>query len=83
MPIFDFICDDCQHVFESIVFRATEPIHCPKCSGGSVTKCNVTLFTCTEVQQKKRLKMESEGHLKKGREMLNSGKLRSRRVKIL
>ena len=37
MPIYDFICDDCQSEFEDIMVQSELPI-CPSCGGVNVTK---------------------------------------------
>ncbi len=31
MPIYEYICDECQNPFERIVLSKTEKISCPKC----------------------------------------------------
>jgi len=33
MPIYEYICEDCQTHFEKIVFNKTQEISCPKCAG--------------------------------------------------
>jgi putative FmdB family regulatory protein len=33
MPIYEYICEDCQTHFEKIVFNKTQEIACPKCAG--------------------------------------------------
>ena len=33
MPIYEYICEDCQTHFEKIVFNKTQEITCPKCAG--------------------------------------------------
>jgi putative FmdB family regulatory protein len=33
MPIYEYICDDCQTRFEKIVFNKTQEIACPQCAG--------------------------------------------------
>jgi putative FmdB family regulatory protein len=33
MPIYEYICDDCQTHFEKIVINQQQEISCPKCSG--------------------------------------------------
>jgi putative FmdB family regulatory protein len=33
MPIYEYVCDDCQTHFEKIVFDKTREIACPKCAG--------------------------------------------------
>jgi putative FmdB family regulatory protein len=33
MPIYEYICDDCQTHFEKIVLNKTQQIACPKCAG--------------------------------------------------
>lgn len=40
MPIFEFLCDDCGHPFEELVFTssATKKVSCPECGSVSVSK---------------------------------------------
>jgi len=33
MPIYEYKCDECGHVFEELIFHETEKLECPKCSG--------------------------------------------------
>lgn len=33
MPIYEYICDDCQTHFEKIVLNKTQQIACPNCAG--------------------------------------------------
>jgi putative FmdB family regulatory protein len=33
MPIYEYVCDDCQTRFEKIIFNKTQEIACPKCAG--------------------------------------------------
>jgi len=33
MPIYEYICDDCQTRFEKIVFNKSQEIACPHCAG--------------------------------------------------
>jgi putative FmdB family regulatory protein len=33
MPIYEYICEDCQTHFEKIVLNKTQEIVCPKCAG--------------------------------------------------
>lgn len=37
MPIFEYVCRDCGHAFETIVNGAREP-QCPSCSGQALDK---------------------------------------------
>jgi putative FmdB family regulatory protein len=37
MPIFEYRCTDCQHLFEAIQFGAAPP-HCPVCDGVRLQK---------------------------------------------
>jgi putative FmdB family regulatory protein len=32
MPIYEYVCDDCQTHFEKIVFNKSQEIACPSCS---------------------------------------------------
>ncbi len=38
MPIYEFICMDCNHEFEELVLCNEEDISCPKCNGRNVKK---------------------------------------------
>lgn len=39
MPIYEFRCDSCQHVFEELqMFSDPDPEACPKCSAASVRR---------------------------------------------
>jgi putative FmdB family regulatory protein len=33
MPIYEYICDDCETRFERIVINKQQEIACPKCAG--------------------------------------------------
>ncbi|HSY33050.1 MAG TPA: zinc ribbon domain-containing protein [Verrucomicrobiae bacterium] len=33
MPIYEYICDDCETPFERIVLSKNQEITCPKCAG--------------------------------------------------
>lgn len=33
MPIYEYICEDCQAEFEKIVINKQQEITCPKCAG--------------------------------------------------
>ena len=33
MPIYEYICDECETEFERIVLNKTQEIACPKCAG--------------------------------------------------
>ena len=33
MPIYEYVCDDCQTHFEKIVINKQQEIACPKCAG--------------------------------------------------
>jgi putative FmdB family regulatory protein len=33
MPIYEYICDDCETSFERIVLNRAQEIACPKCAG--------------------------------------------------
>jgi putative FmdB family regulatory protein len=33
MPIYEYICDDCETPFERIVLNKNQEIACPKCAG--------------------------------------------------
>lgn len=37
MPIFDFVCTECQHHFEALVRGATAPV-CPSCGSEALEK---------------------------------------------
>ncbi|MBI2816288.1 MAG: zinc ribbon domain-containing protein [Acidobacteria bacterium] len=31
MPIYEYVCQECQNQFEKIILKKSEPIECPKC----------------------------------------------------
>jgi putative FmdB family regulatory protein len=37
MPIFEYICRDCDHAFETLVTASRQP-ECPKCHGAELAK---------------------------------------------
>jgi putative FmdB family regulatory protein len=37
MPIFEFVCQTCQHRFETLVLNASAPV-CPSCQGTQLEK---------------------------------------------
>ena len=37
MPIYEYICDNCQSQFEKIVINRQQEISCPKCSSKKAT----------------------------------------------
>jgi putative FmdB family regulatory protein len=37
MPIFEYVCADCQHHFETLVQGAAQPV-CPSCQGTRLQK---------------------------------------------
>jgi putative FmdB family regulatory protein len=82
MPIFDYLCLQCGFQFEAISLRERNPVSCPGCGSLRTEKRKVSLFHCTGVQLTKRLRMESEEQLKKGREMIGKGDFRKDRIKI-
>jgi len=45
MPIYEYICDDCQTAFEKLVRNVREPVICPSCHGESVEK-QLSTFAC-------------------------------------
>ncbi len=83
MPLFDFTCLDCQHEFEFLSLKHSEPPECPECQSRSVVRQAVSLFSCTGVQMTKRLKMESEERMKRGMKEMKGQSLRKERIKIL
>jgi putative FmdB family regulatory protein len=32
MPLYEYVCQDCEHAFEALVFGAEKP-ECPECEG--------------------------------------------------
>lgn len=82
MPIFEYVCQSCGYKFEKLILDPGEEVRCTKCQSDRVHKA-VSLFTCTTVQLNKKLKMESEDKMKKGREMMKGQKMRKERIKIL
>jgi putative FmdB family regulatory protein len=37
MPIYEYVCDDCNAQFEKIVINRQQEISCPKCSSNKAT----------------------------------------------
>ena len=33
MPIYEYVCNDCQQPFEKLVMKSRETIECPQCGG--------------------------------------------------
>jgi putative FmdB family regulatory protein len=31
MPVYEYLCESCEHEFEELVFRHDEVVPCPKC----------------------------------------------------
>ena len=83
MPIFDFKCKRCGCEFEGLVLNNADQIHCPECDSRSVHRESVSLFTCTGVQVTKRLKLDSEERMNRGRRFMKQQQLRKDRIKIL
>jgi putative FmdB family regulatory protein len=46
MPIYEYICDDCQTQFEKIVINKQQEIACPKCAGKR-NKIQLSVFATT------------------------------------
>ncbi|WP_082863451.1 FmdB family zinc ribbon protein [Thermodesulfatator autotrophicus] len=40
MPIYEFVCKDCRHIFESLCFssRDVESVRCKRCGSKNVSK---------------------------------------------
>jgi len=38
MPIYEYTCAQCGNEFEKLVFRQTEAVNCPACTGQDVKK---------------------------------------------
>ena len=43
MPIYEYICEDCQNEFEKIVINKQQEITCPKCAG-TKNKLQLSVF---------------------------------------
>jgi len=46
MPIYEYICEDCQTHFEKIVLNKMQEIACPKCAGER-NAIQLSVFTST------------------------------------
>lgn len=47
MPIYEYICMNCQKEFEKIVFGGAEEVECPECKGKEVKKLmSAAAFKC-------------------------------------
>lgn len=38
MPIYEYKCVQCGHEFEKLVFKSSDPVECPTCTGHDVKK---------------------------------------------
>ena len=38
MPIYEYVCKDCKHEFEELVFSQEEAATCPKCGSKNTEK---------------------------------------------
>jgi putative FmdB family regulatory protein len=38
MPIYEYICSDCEHGFEELVLSSSEEIHCPSCDSAELER---------------------------------------------
>jgi len=82
MPIYEYICQTCGYEFERILLGHEQEVCCPECESKAVKK-SMSLFTCSTVQLNKRLRMDSEGQMKKGAESMGEKEMRKSRIKIL
>lgn len=82
MPIFDFQCRACGSSFERLQMVRDEQVSCPDCGSDAVDK-KVSLFTCTEIQLNKRLKLRAIDDMRSGQKMLEGQRMRKKRIKIL
>ena len=46
MPIYEYVCDDCQTHFEKIVFNKTQEIACPTCASKK-NQIQLSVFSST------------------------------------
>jgi putative FmdB family regulatory protein len=38
MPLYEYVCTDCEHHFETLVFGEDTAVECPECHGHKVEK---------------------------------------------
>ncbi len=38
MPMYEYVCEECQHPFETLVFDKNDVVECPKCQATKVQK---------------------------------------------
>jgi len=38
MPIFEYVCERCEHRFETLVRSSNEEVNCPDCASSAVAK---------------------------------------------
>ncbi|HSB73245.1 MAG TPA: zinc ribbon domain-containing protein [Candidatus Methylomirabilis sp.] len=38
MPIYEFICEECEHAFEKRVPSSRSRVYCPRCESAKVTR---------------------------------------------
>jgi putative FmdB family regulatory protein len=44
MPLFDFLCTDCGHVAEILIFTEKTTVYCERCGSGNIQKAHVRPF---------------------------------------
>lgn len=37
MPIYEYLCKDCDQKFEKLLLRKEDPVRCPRCGGSRYT----------------------------------------------
>ncbi len=51
MPVYEYLCNDCQHSFEKILTLSEhehEPVKCPKCESENVVQEPARFFAFTD-----------------------------------
>lgn len=68
MPLFDYACGSCGHVFEALVLRGNAPTACPACGGTTLEKLLSLPNVKSEVTQAKAMKAARARDQKQGTE---------------
>ncbi|HSL23231.1 MAG TPA: zinc ribbon domain-containing protein [Vicinamibacterales bacterium] len=59
MPIFEYVCRDCGHAFETIVNGSREP-QCPSCNGQALDK-QLSVFAVSSAPQARETQRTAPG----------------------
>ena len=80
MPIFEYICQECQHEFETLVF-GRDKAKCPKCQSQKLSP-QLSVFAMSAKIARLRARLDSRGCLRLLRRSSGPGRLLARRPRL-